>query len=65
LTLALNSDSEFGFRIFSCGFISTMALDSNFPFVGCFDSTADFIFCKFLKMDLGFIFFRCGEFSVD
>ncbi|CAB4373787.1 unnamed protein product [Rhizophagus irregularis] len=44
LTSALNSDSEFGFRIFSCGFISTAALDSNFLFVGCFDSTVDLFF---------------------
>jgi hypothetical protein len=49
LTSALNSDSEFGFRIFSYGFISTTALDSNFLFVSYFDSTADFIFCKFLR----------------
>ncbi|CAB4427843.1 unnamed protein product [Rhizophagus irregularis] len=30
---------------FSYGFISTAALDSNFLFVSCFDSTADFICC--------------------
>ncbi|CAB4428331.1 unnamed protein product [Rhizophagus irregularis] len=51
LTLALNSVSEFGFRIFSYGFISTAALDSNFLFVSCFDSTADFI----CYLDLDFL----------
>ncbi|CAB4438320.1 unnamed protein product [Rhizophagus irregularis] len=43
--------SEFGFRIFSYGFISTAALDSNFLFVSCFDSTADFI----CYLDLDFL----------
>ncbi|CAB4426318.1 unnamed protein product [Rhizophagus irregularis] len=46
LTSALNSVSEFGFRIFSYGFISTAALDMS-----CFDSTADFI----CYLDLDFL----------
>ncbi|CAB4418364.1 unnamed protein product [Rhizophagus irregularis] len=48
-----NFDFDFGFEFslriwiqnFSYGFISTAALDSNFLFVSCFDSTADFICC--------------------
>ncbi|PKK60436.1 hypothetical protein RhiirC2_856851 [Rhizophagus irregularis] len=54
-----NFDFDFGFEFslriwiqnFSYGFISTAALDSNFFFVSCFDSTADFI-CY--KLGLGF-----------